>query len=265
MKKRTRTLHPEGLKRVLLDRLKDDPEEPAIKRVAEILSMLVTADSYLRERIHRLYHEPDGGLTEILANLERMKDSERAYYQTLELLNIKLSRYRWEARLSGGINGFSSEVLPAVHADKWEYSGREGFDYTELWSYSEYTESFLSQRDELWAHQKEVQTFWVTKETQAPFEVQESFMISTLLEVVNEGQIWRFRHCLECHEWLYAIRKHQQFCSDTCRRRHEAQNPAFKKKRAQYMRERYRPLQKELEQRSIELATVNGRSKGRKA
>lgn len=260
MLSRLHTLHSKetnrsgGLQRLLLDPLNEHPDEPAIKRVEEILSMLVAADAHLREQVRRLHEWPEGAGPEFLDNHEKMKDSERAYYQTLELLNIKLSRYRWEATLSGDIDGFRSKIAPAYRKDKWGYSGRGArFDYTELWRYSEYTESFLAQRDKLLTRVEEPQAGW---------QVMESFMIARLLDAVNEGEISRFRRCAVCRRWFYASRGHQQFCGAACRRSHEAQNPAFKEKRRRYMRERYRPLQKELEQRSVKNAKTAKQKKG---
>lgn len=265
MKAWTRTLHPAGLQRILLDPLKEHPDEPPIKRVEKILSLLVAADAHLREQLRRLYDQPKGRgpefLAEFLANSERMRESERAYRQTLELLNIKLSRYRWEAILSGDLDGFRSEFEPAHRRSKWAYSGRgREFDFTELWSYSEHTESFLAERDQLLIEEK---VLTHEEEPQVGWDLMEPFMIARLLDVVNEGKISRFRQCLDCHQWFYAVRGHQQFCGVSCRRRHEAQSPAFKEKRRTYMRERYRPLQKELEEHGKRQATRARKTKRR--
>jgi len=244
MNLRSRTLHFEGLQRILLDPLKDHPDELPIKRVEKILSMLVAADAHLREQLRLLSYEPDG-VPEFLDNFEKMKASECAYRQTLELLNIKLSRYRGETTLSGDIEGFRSEISPAHRKDKWGYSGRgRMFDYTELWSYSEYTESFLAQRDQLLTDER---VLTHEEEPQVGWDLMEPFMIARLLDAVNQGMIQRFRKCLDCHKWFYAVRGHQKFCGDACRRRHEAQSPEFKKKRALYMRETYRPNERKEE------------------
>jgi hypothetical protein len=73
-----------------------------------------------------------------------------------------------------------------------------------------------------------------------------------LLRLANKpGELSRFRRCSECQQWFYAIRGHQQFCGRDCRRRHTAQDPEFKEKRATYMRETYRPIiEKEKDARS---------------
>jgi hypothetical protein len=76
----------------------------------------------------------------------------------------------------------------------------------------------------------------------------ERWAVGTLLNLAKKPEeLSRLRRCSECSQWFYAIRLHQQFCGESCRRRHTAQDPSFKEKRAAYMRETYRPLQKELD------------------
>jgi len=204
----------------LLSTLKDHASEPGIKRVDEILSLLVVAEGYRREQLDYLDRtHPDrivGGISGFLDLVRRSKESERAYHQTLELLNKKLSRYRWAAEITGDIDGFRSELHP-VGSSKGEW------------------------------------------------ELVEPFMVAALLRVMDKpGEISRFCRCSDCHQWFYAARGHQHFCGDVCRRRHEAQNPAFKEKRRVYMRERYRPLQRQLEERSVTIANRTNQTKGGK-
>jgi len=92
----------------------------------------------------------------------------------------------------------------------------------------------------------------------------ETWAVGTLLDVAKKpGELSRFRQCSECQQWFYAIRAHQQFCAESHRRRHTAQDPAFKEKRAIYMRETYRPLQKELQERTLEQLKGVRHTKGR--
>jgi len=80
----------------------------------------------------------------------------------------------------------------------------------------------------------------------------EGAIVAKLLKLAEKpGELSRFRRCAECQKWFCAVTGHQQFCGEACRRRHSAQNPEFKEKRRIYMRERYRPLLKELERRSV--------------
>ena len=73
----------------------------------------------------------------------------------------------------------------------------------------------------------------------------ERMSVGTLLMLARKpGELSRLRRCTECLQWFYAIKG--QFCGVSCYRRHTAQDPAFKEKRRIYMKETYRPLQKEL-------------------
>jgi hypothetical protein len=221
--------------------LRDHADDPAIQRVDEILSLLVAADTHLREQLDYLHRSDRGTVPEFLDLYKQSKESERAYYQTLELLNIKLSKYHWTATLEGDLDGFRSAIVPAQSAGNSEYSGRKHFDYTELREYAEYTDSFVTQRDQLLAQMGKP-----ARPEKAPvnWEYLGTRMVSYLLKALDRGEISRFRRCSECQQWFYAIRGHQHFCGDVCRRKHEAQSPAFKERRAAYMREKYRPREK---------------------
>jgi hypothetical protein len=204
-----------GLNRVLFSPLKENPTEPAIKRVDRVLSLLVVAEAHRNDWNNFTTRALESRITQFLALQHNSKESEFAYHSSLDLLNAALRRYRWRAEVSGNIDGFRSELHPQV-----EVSSKNS-----------------------WAN-------W------------EPFVVAMLLERTKiPGEISRFRLCSECQQWFYAIRGHQQFCGETCRRRHEAQDPTFKEKRRMYMRERYRPLQKELQDRSLALAKAPRRTK----
>ena len=80
----------------------------------------------------------------------------------------------------------------------------------------------------------------------------ERWAVGELLRLARKsGGLSLLRRCSECGQWFYANRPHQQFCGVSCRRRHEAQDPEFKEKRATYMRETYRAkIEPEKEERS---------------
>jgi hypothetical protein len=73
--------------------------------------------------------------------------------------------------------------------------------------------------------------------------------------------VHRIRRCnrLECSKWFFAVTDHQKYCGDDCRKREAQQGPEFKRKRAEYMRDTYRPRQKELDAKAKRLA--KGKSK----
>ena len=73
------------------------------------------------------------------------------------------------------------------------------------------------------------------------------------------------RRCANCGRWFVALTNHQRFCNQLCRKHNASQSPEFKQKRRSYMRERYRPMQKELERKALEQAKRNRhKSKGAK-
>jgi hypothetical protein len=75
-----------------------------------------------------------------------------------------------------------------------------------------------------------------------------------ILQIAADGKISRFRECRLCSRWFIAKTAHQAFDSEKCRQKHLAQSPQYKAKRARYMREKYRPEEKQREQRSKTLA-----------
>jgi hypothetical protein len=64
---------------------------------------------------------------------------------------------------------------------------------------------------------------------------------------LSPSRILRFRQCRLCSQWFYAMTDHQLHCSSACRQKFHANSPDFKARRARYMRERYRPQEKERE------------------
>jgi hypothetical protein len=50
------------------------------------------------------------------------------------------------------------------------------------------------------------------------------------------------------------VTEHQKYCEANCRKREAQQGPEFKRKRAEYMRDRYRPLQKKLDAQNLAAA-----------
>lgn len=84
----------------------------------------------------------------------------------------------------------------------------------------------------------------------------ENFAVWWLLrQITGDGDtpapIRRFRRCRRCSHWFYAVTDHQVYCVNNCRQKDHADSPEFRAKRARYMRERYRPQEKEREQKAI--------------
>jgi len=69
--------------------------------------------------------------------------------------------------------------------------------------------------------------------------------------LASSGLLTRVRHCRNCSKWFYAHTEHQSHCSESCRKKFSASSPIFKAKRARYMREQYRPSQKQQDENSL--------------
>jgi hypothetical protein len=76
----------------------------------------------------------------------------------------------------------------------------------------------------------------------------------------NIEVVHRIRRCRECRKWFFAVTEHQTFCGTNCRKRHASHSKDFKARRAQYMREEYRPAQK---QRDLKAKKLAAGTKGR--
>jgi hypothetical protein len=76
----------------------------------------------------------------------------------------------------------------------------------------------------------------------------------------NPSPVSRIRKCKDCSKWFASMTDHQQFCGDACRKHFSSQSQEFKEKRRIYMRERYRPLQKDLERQALERAKAKGKT-----
>lgn len=60
--------------------------------------------------------------------------------------------------------------------------------------------------------------------------------LECLFEHVNGNCLDRFRQCEQCGLWFYARTANQRCCEEKCRRKLQAQSPAFKERRRGYMR-----------------------------
>jgi len=90
-------------------------------------------------------------------------------------------------------------------------------------------------------------------------EASECIAIAWLMDHIHA--VHRVRRCRrqECRKWFFAVTEHQKYCGDTCRKRDAQQGPEFKRKRAEYMKETFRPRQRDLEAQAKRLA--RGKSK----
>ncbi len=169
--------------------LREHATKPAVKRVENVLSLLVAADTLAREQREKRRFYERAGKDWRREDGKSFSESLGASARTWGLLNAALHRYPTLPLAQGAIGKFEIIARPVTSSTgRWVY-----------W--------------ERWA-------------------------VGALLNLARKpGELSRLRRCLECQQWFYATRPHQQFCGVSCRRRHTAHDPEFKEQRAAYMRE----------------------------
>jgi len=187
--------------------LSEHASEPAVKRVENVLTLLVSADTLAREQREKVRLYQRSGKDWRREDSGSFKESLDTSTRTQKLLNDALRLYPTLPLAQGLIGRFEIIDRPVTSS-----TGR-----------------------------------W------APWE---RWAVGTLLNLAKKPEgLSRLRRCSECSHWFYANRPHQQFCGEPCRRRHTAQSPEFKEKRAAYMRETYRAkIEPEKEERARQQA-----------
>jgi hypothetical protein len=103
-----------------------------------------------------------------------------------------------------------------------------------------------------------------------PYRWEDGF-IRVILDELRElrrrprGFISSYRKCVECDRWFMRSKRGprgHKCCGDNCRKRFNSRNPDYKKKRANYMRDVYRPGEREREERSRQQASAMLKGKG---
>jgi hypothetical protein len=208
MKSQTHTLRSKEGKEgygELFAPLSEHATEPAVKRVENVLTLLVAANTLAREQREQMRFYERAGKDWRREDGKSFRESLHVSIRTWGKLNAALTRYPTLAMSQGRSGKFEIVERPVTSS-----TGR-----------------------------------W------APWE---RWAVGTLLSLAKKpGELSRLRRCLECSQWFYAIRGHQRFCGEPCRRRHTAQNPEFKAMRADYMKQ-YRIDEVGREERAKRLA-----------
>ncbi len=210
----------------VLSRVKLETSTPAVKRIARLLKLLTRAE-LLRLAI---YAKAEEWLND-WANWGVFYTFESDAAQLLPGHTFKDANVQ-------SLNRAYIKVLAAINESLDRY----------LWKPKVRDLGYLSlQEVHVW-EQLSPDDFW------------ENMAVQWLLAQLKGGSLLRpapilnFRTCRNCSEWFYALTKHQKFCKQACRKRFDSQSPEFKKKRRDYMRDRYRPDQKSRNARSFALA-----------
>ncbi len=225
----------------VLNPIQERPSDPGVKRVERVLDLLVTAERLRAEIYDRAFSR------------NSPKDELASNYDSSE------ERRRFPQAVVGN-TPFSDPLTR-------ELNERYRKCLTDLASCLKRYRSFSVVWDSHY--------YWLTRfpvdSARSPQEYWEHSTVHWLLKFLDErpnyensqSELARFRRCAICSRWIFAVTDHQRFCGEDCRKRNAANSPEFKQKRRIYMKERYRPQQKELQRSSLENASGK-RHKARK-
>jgi hypothetical protein len=59
--------------------------------------------------------------------------------------------------------------------------------------------------------------------------------VSWIVDLAKNRDLPRLRRCHDCNKWIFAVRSHQSYCNDRCRKRFASTADDFKRKRREYM------------------------------
>jgi hypothetical protein len=77
-----------------------------------------------------------------------------------------------------------------------------------------------------------------TAELSLRHKVTEADAVLHILILASNDELDRLKQCDRCSRWLYADRRHREFCSTECRNKKYSTSARFKEYRKQYMRKR---------------------------
>ena len=217
----------------VLNRFEERPLTPAVKRVERVLDLLVTAERlraeiYARAFSGKLPADRLASQHDFSAELRPYPDGVVGDCQFSDPITRELNeKYRRSlTELARCLKRYRSQSVV------WD----SGYD----WLHRMYVYPG-EHPDDFWEH---TAVYWLLKFLDGPvyFANAQNDLSDC---VVARGA---------CSRWIFAVTEHQRFCGEQCRKHYAAQSPEFKTKRRIYMKERYRPQQKELQRRSLENA-----------
>jgi hypothetical protein len=220
---------------VVLKKIQESPLEPSVKRVERVLDLLVTAER-LRGEIYVRAFSRNSPRDELSQQYDSSKEARR-------FPEGVLGNRPFSDPITREMNERYSTCLKELARRLKRYQS-----YSVVWdSDYEWLQRFpvyrAKNRQEDWEH---IAVHWLLR-----FLDEHDFYSN------SHSGLARFRRCAACSRWIFAVTDHQRFCGEECRKRNAAESPEFKKKRRIYMKERYRPQQKELQRRSL----ANAKSK----
>lgn len=217
---------------LVLDRIEKGPFTRAVKRVERVLDLLVTAER-LRAEIYSRAFSGEFPQDELASRYDFSKE-------TMQYPDDLVGGCPFSDPVTRELNEKYRRCLTELAPNLERYHSQShvfNSGYDRLYRSIVFP---AKTADDAWEHRA---VYWLLKFLDGP----------AYYANVPSG-LSRFRRCAACSRWIFAVTDHQRFCGERCRKHYAAQSPEFKTKRRIYMKERYRPQQKELQRRSLENA-----------
>jgi hypothetical protein len=216
----------------VLDRIQEGPLTSAVKRVERVLELLVTAERLRAEIYSRAF---SGELPQDeLASQHDFSGDIRPYPDGV------VGDCQFSDPITRELNERYRKCLTELARCLKRYRSQSVvWDSSYDWLHRMFVYPSTHQ-DDFWEH---TAVYWLLK-----------FLDGPVYYANAQNGLTRFRRCAACSRWIFAVTDHQRFCGEQCRKHYAARSPEFKTKRRIYMKERYRPQQKELQRRSLENA-----------
>jgi hypothetical protein len=204
------------------------PNSPGVRRVMKLLQLIQETERLRLELYNRC---------------KEQRDNPATFPKYEKEMAFGIFSDRKQQALNIEFNDRLKTVRKQMQRYRWSPTIRSG--------------DFLSLKQVFtWPGRRDSEAFW------------ENFAVFWLMGHVSgslssPAPILRFRRCRQCSGLFYALTDHQLQCSAKCRQKFHANSPEFRAKRAAYMRERYRPQEKQRDQRQKRLARTRISNKKR--
>jgi hypothetical protein len=219
---------------MIFDLIERVPKSPAAQRVERILELLVTAEEC---RVKILRDGLKGGRG--VDGAEHIEEAKRRH-RPLSGFSTALPLYRFANKAIEKRNRQYREALRELQTLLIHYHWRPTVE------------------DRLY-HSLGQRLLW---DRTHPADTEENRAIQFLFMQIDghagRARILRFRKCRECAAWFYALKDHQIYCKESCRKRDHSHDESFKEKRRIYMK-KYRS--NDAEQNELAKRLAKGKSK----
>lgn len=211
----------------ILRKASHEPNSPCVRRVLQLLELMKDSEILRLQLYEHWKSDFDAMVRAPLTYQPRYKwvdETSEFTEPDLQAMNIKFEKQ-------------TADIEKRMKRYNWHPTIRPFFEFHSLEEMYVWRKKTANENWENWA------VLWLMRHVKGSGR--------------SPAPILRFRKCRQCSAWFYALTDHQTHCTAKCRQKFHAQSEEFRAKRAAYMREKYRPREKDCER----LAKVDVRKK----